>query len=75
MLVVGQLEPTIPHTVSLEENLNAGRELDPKSQVWSPLANAFQKLDFKFLNKVDRADSSGKCQNQYFFAAKLWRFA
>jgi hypothetical protein len=35
------------------EILRAGEGLDPTATVWSPLTKAFQRLQFKFLNKVD----------------------
>jgi hypothetical protein len=36
-----------------KEILGARQDLDATARVWSPLTNAFQKLDFKFLDHVD----------------------
>jgi hypothetical protein len=60
-----------------KEILSAGKELDPKSQVWSPLTNAFQKLDFKFLNKVDSSfavemRNEGRLEGFRSYLRKVW---
>jgi hypothetical protein len=60
-----------------KEILSAGKELDPKSQVWSPLTNAFQKLDFKFLNKVDASfavemRNEGRLEGFRSYLRKVW---
>jgi hypothetical protein len=59
------------------EILSAGKELDPKSQVWSPLTQAFQKLDFKFLNKVDsqfavEMRNEGRLAGFRSYLRKIW---
>ena len=59
------------------EILSAGKELDAKSQVWSPLTNAFQKLDFKFLNKVDsnfvvEMRNEGRLEGFRSYLRKIW---
>jgi len=60
-----------------KEILSVGKELDPKSQVWSPLTNAFQKLDFKFLNKVDSSfavemRNEGRLEGFRAYLRKVW---
>lgn len=60
-----------------KEILSVGKELDPKAQVWSPLTNAFQKLDFKFLNKVDskfvvEMRKEGRLEGFRSYLRKVW---
>jgi hypothetical protein len=60
-----------------KEILSAGKELDPKSQVWSPLTHAFQRLDFKFLNKIDskfavEMRNEGRLEGFRSFLRKIW---
>jgi hypothetical protein len=60
-----------------KEILSVGKELDPNSQVWSPLTHAFQSLDFKFLNKLDSSfavevRNEGRLSGFRAFMRKLW---
>ena len=60
-----------------KEILSAGRELDPTAQLWSPLTNAFQRLRFKFLDKVDSEFAcsirrEGRLEGFRSYLRKLW---
>jgi hypothetical protein len=60
-----------------KEILSVGKELDPNSRVWSPFTHAFQKLDFKFLNKLDsnfavEMRNEGRLSGFRTFMRKLW---
>jgi hypothetical protein len=60
-----------------KEILNAREELDPTAQVWSPLTNAFQQLQFKFLDKVDSKFAcsirqDGRLEGFRSYLRKIW---
>jgi len=60
-----------------KEILEARRGLGAAAQVWSPLTNAFQKLDFKFLDKVDSKFAcsirqDGRLEGLRSYLRKLW---
>jgi hypothetical protein len=59
------------------EILSVGKELDAKSQVWSPLTHAFQQLNFKFLNNVDsnfvvEMRKEGRLEGFRAYMRKIW---
>lgn len=60
-----------------KEILSAREELDPTAQVWSPLTNAFQQLQFKFLDKVDSKFAcsirqDGRLEGFRSYLRKIW---
>jgi hypothetical protein len=60
------------------EILGAASELDPSSQVWSPLTKAFGNLDFRFLNNVDsqfavKVREEGRLEGFRAFMRKIWQ--
>jgi hypothetical protein len=60
------------------ELLNAGADLGPTAQVWSPLTKAFGNLDFKFLEKVDSkfavaVREEGRLEGFRGFMRKIWK--
>jgi hypothetical protein len=79
-LYICQLIGAFPYTnlrFRWNEILSVGKELDPLSQTWSPLTKAFQKLDFKFLNKVDsnfavEMRNEGRLEGFRSFLRKIW---
>jgi hypothetical protein len=60
-----------------KEILSAQQKLDPTAQVWSPLTNAFQQLQFKFLDKVDSKFAwsirqDGRLEGFRSYLRKVW---
>ena len=60
-----------------DEILRARDKLDATAQIWSPLTNAFQQLEFKFLNRVDSQFAcsirqDGRLEGLRSFLRKLW---
>lgn len=60
-----------------KEILGARQALDTTAQVWSPLTNAFQQLDFKFLDHVDSKFAcsirqDGRLEGLRSYLRKLW---
>ena len=60
-----------------KEILSAREDLDPTAQVWSPLTNAFQQLQFKFLDKVDSKFAcsirqDGRLEGFRSYLRKIW---
>jgi hypothetical protein len=60
-----------------KEILGARQELGTTAQVWSPLTNAFQQLDFKFLDHVDSKFAcsirqDGRLEGLRAYLRKLW---
>ena len=60
------------------EILGQTEKLDETAQVWSPLTNAFQKLPFKFLDKVDSKFAcsirqEGRLEGFRSYMRKLWK--
>jgi hypothetical protein len=60
-----------------KEILGARQDLGATAQVWSPLTNAFQKLDFKFLDHVDSKFAcsirqDGRLEGLRSYLRKLW---
>jgi len=52
-------------------------ELPPDSQIWTPLTQAFQGLDFKFLNRVDTAFAcdirkEGRLEGFRAYLQRIW---
>jgi hypothetical protein len=79
-LYVSHLTGAFPYTnikTRWNEILSVGKSLPETAQVWSPLTNAFQQLDFKFLNNVDtnfahslRVD--GRLEGFRVYLRRLW---
>lgn len=60
------------------EILSARQQFDPTMELWSPLTNAFQQLQFKFLDKVSpkfaySMRQDGRLEGFRSFLRKLWR--
>lgn len=61
-----------------KEILAARQELDATAQIWSPFTNAFQRLDFKFLDHVDSKFAcsirkDGRLEGRRVYLRKLWK--
>ena len=60
-----------------KELLGAREQLDPTSEIWTPLTKAFQDLDFKFLDHVDSEfactmRSEGRLGGFRAYLRKVW---
>lgn len=60
------------------EILGARQQFDPTMEVWSPLTNAFQQLQFKFLDKVDpkfaySIRQDGRLEGFRSYLRKIWK--
>lgn len=79
-LYISQITGAFPYTnisKRWEELLTARENLDETAQVWTPLTNAFQRLNFQFLNKVDsdfanRMREEGRLESFRNFIRKIW---
>lgn len=79
-LYICQATGSFPYTnvkFRWREILAAKQELDATAQTWSPLTNAFQKLPFRFLDKVDSGFActirkEGRLEGFRSYLRKLW---
>jgi SEC-C motif len=79
-LYICQATGSFPYTnvkFRWREILAAKQDLDATAQTWSPLTNAFQKLPFKFLDKIDSGFAcairkEGRLEGFRGFLRKLW---
>jgi hypothetical protein len=60
------------------EILGARQQFDPTMETWSPLTNAFQQLQFQFLDKVDPAFAysmrqDGRLEGFRSYLRKIWK--
>ena len=79
-LYIAQLTGAFPYTNirrRWQELLSVKEDLPETSRVWSPLTQAFQDLEFKFLNQVDSQfacsmRSDGRLESFRAFLRRLW---
>lgn len=80
-LYICQLFNAFPYTnmpIRWKEILSAKDNLSETSLVWTPLTNAFQKLDFSFLNNLDpnfaySLRDDGRLESFRNFLRKVWK--
>lgn len=79
-LYICQVTGSFPYTnlkYRWKELLSVKNKLDEKSKIWTPLTNAFQKLEFQFLNKIDakfacRIREDGRLESFRSFIRRIW---
>lgn len=80
-LYICQLTGSFPFTnlsMRWRELLSIQQDLSESARLWTPLTNAFQKLRFNFLDKVDprfalEMRQDGRLQSFRAFLRKLWK--